>query len=316
MSIHYSDDQITLHHGDALAVAATLPDAGVDCICTSPPYYSLRDYNDPGQYGLEATPAEYVEHLAALFHELRRVLADDGTCWIVIGDSYARAGDDRPRKSLLGIPWRVAIALQEDSWILRNAIVWHTPNTLPESVTDRLACRYEHVFLFTKSTWTVYPKTGNARYEPNPYWFDLDPIREPHSPISVNRAQRSARKPYSGDGRSSMGNVPDRGPHGAIAAGARTLGEGGANPSDVWSIPAEKFPEAHFATFPVALPLRCIQAGCKPGGIVCDPFSGSGTTGQAAQRVGRRYIGIDLNADYLALSLRTRLANAALLFDA
>jgi site-specific DNA-methyltransferase (cytosine-N4-specific) len=320
VSIYYTDGQITLHHGDALDVARTLDDAAVDCIVTSPPYYGLRDYDDPGQYGLEASPAEYVEHLRALFCELRRVLADDGTCWLNIADSYARDHDDRPLKSLLGIPWRTAFALQDDGWILRNAIVWHKPNTTPESVTDRLACRYEHVFLFTQSTHAAAGKSRNHRYVPardlpNRYWFDLDPIREPHSPISIDRSQRSARRRYSGNGRSGMANVPGLGPHGAISAGKRTLGEGGANPGDVWSIPTRPFPDAHFAVYPIELPLRCIQAGCKPGGTVCDPFHGSGTTGQAAQRVGRRYIGVDLNADYLDMSLRTRLSDAALPFD-
>jgi site-specific DNA-methyltransferase (cytosine-N4-specific) len=147
------------------------------------------------------------------------------------------------------------------------------------------------------------------------YFFDLDSIREDHSPISVNRSQRSARRPYSGDGRSGLANVPGSGAHGAISAGARTLDEGGKNPGDVWSIPTRPFPAAHFAVYPVELPLRCILAGCKPGGMVLDPFHGSGTTGQAAQRVGRRYIGIDLNAGYLEMSLRTRLSDAALPFE-
>jgi len=294
MSVHYTDDQITLHHGDALEVARTLPGDSVDCIITSPPYYGLRDYDSDGQYGLEDTPAEYVEHLRALFAELRRVLAGDGTCWIVLGDSYSAT------KNLLGIPWRVAFALQNDGWILRNSITWLKENTMPESVTDRLAVRSEQVFLLVKQ-----PK----------YWFDLDAIRTPHSPISVNRSQRSERKPYSGDGRSGRAYTPGGNPHGAIAAGARTLNEAGKNPGDCWSIPVEKFPQAHFATFPIALPLRCIQAGCRPNGVTLDPFSGSGTSGAAALRAGRRYVGIDISSAYLDMSLRTRLLNAALPFE-
>jgi site-specific DNA-methyltransferase (cytosine-N4-specific) len=315
VSVYYRDEQITLHLGDALQVARELGDGAADCICTSPPYFGLRDYGVEGQYGLEDTPAEYVEILRALFAELRRVLADDGTLWLNLGFSYASDyTENLPPKSLIPIPWMVAMSLQQDTWILRNAIVWHRPNTTPESVTDRLAGRYEHVFLFTKSTWTVFPKSRNDRYVANPYWFDLDAIREPHSPISVDRSQRSARRPYSAGGRSGMANVPGSGPHSAISAGQRTLGEGGRNPGDVWSISVEKFPGAHFAVFPIALALRCIQAGCKPGGTVLDPFSGSGTTGAAAQQAGRRYIGVDINRAYLDLSLDTRLNQAALDF--
>jgi DNA modification methylase len=295
MTVYYADDQITLHHGDALDVARTLPDHSINCIVTSPPYYSLRDYGTDGQYGLEDTPAEYVEHLRALFAELRRVLTDDGTCWLNLGDSYSAT------KNLLGIPWRVAFALQDDGWILRNSITWRKENTMPESVTDRLAVRSEQIFLLVKQRH---------------YFFDLDAIREPHNPISVNRSQRSERKPYSGDGRSGMAHTPGGNPHGAISAGARTLNEAGGNPGDCWSIPVEKFAQAHFATFPINLPLRCIQAGCRPNGTVCDPFSGSGTTGLAALRAGRRrYVGIDLNRDYLSLSLNTRLLNSALPFN-
>jgi len=184
MTVHYSDDQVTLHHGDSLKVLSTLPDASVDSCVTSPPYFGLRDYGEPGQYGLEKTPAEYVETMRALFAEVRRVLADVGTLWLNLGDSYSAGGQGNggkhgtigsvPQqstrvpgfapKNLLGMPWRVALALQDDGWILRNAIVWNKPNAMPESVTDRLSCRYELMFLFSKS---------------QRYWFDLDPIREP-----------------------------------------------------------------------------------------------------------------------------------------
>ncbi|HVT99941.1 MAG TPA: site-specific DNA-methyltransferase [Acidobacteriaceae bacterium] len=349
MTVYYTDDQVTLHHGDALEVARELPNAAADCIVTSPPYFGLRDYGTSGQYGLESSPAEYVETMRGLFTELRRVLADDGTLWLNIGDSYvagasmtgtksmrqrlngshlrndtiSRGTSDLPPKNLLGIPWRVAFALQDDGWILRNAIIWHKPNAMPESVTDRLSGRYEHVFLFSKS---------------RRYWFDLDAIREPH--------------------------------------GLRELSEGGRNPGDVWTLPTQPFSAAHFAVYPIQLPQRCILAGCKlrrcqecghapepiiernlrqrdlrpdpegeakgvppdeviplknkrapsgtytdcghnayRAGTVLDPFSGSGTTGLAAQRTGRKYIGIDLNVDYLELSLKTRLTNSTLNFE-
>jgi DNA modification methylase len=292
MKAYYADDAVTLYQGDALTVLKELPPGAADCIVTSPPYYGLRDYGTEGQYGLEATPGEYVETMRAVFAEARRVLADDGTFWLNIGDSYsskANAGKaftknrgrnlqpvgfppqlnttaDVPEKNLLGIPWRVAFALQDDGWILRNDIIWAKPNAMPESVTDRLSTRHEHLFLFSKS---------------RRYAFDLDPIREPLE-------------------------HPDKTGH--------DYGNGGRNPGDVWTIPTQPFPGAHFAVMPQQLAARAIQAGCKPHGTVLDPFSGSGTTGLAAARHGRRYIGIDLSADYLDLSLRTRLAQTAL-FD-
>ncbi|MFC5268442.1 DNA-methyltransferase [Kribbella qitaiheensis] len=315
MSVHYADDQVTLHHGDALDILRTLPDGSVNSCVTSPPYFGLRDYGEPGQYGLEASPAEYVETMRALFAEVRRVLADDGTLWLNLGDSYSVRwasqrdsgrrglnGDDDTRdrsgairhaiaeKNLLGIPWRVAFALQDDGWILRNAVVWHKPNAMPESVTDRLSTRYESVLLFSKS---------------RRYWFDLDAIREPH-----------------GDERHRSGVGKLRGAEAKAAAFDEHRGltadnsyhADGRNPGDVWTIATRPFSEAHFAVMPPELAERCILAGCKPGGTVLDPFSGSGTTGMVAQRHGRKYVGIDLNADYLDLSLRTRLQQAALDF--
>ena len=311
MSVYYSDEQVTLHHGDALDVLAGLDAGSVNCIVTSPPYYGLRDYGVDGQLGAEATPAEFVDALVAVFREARRVLADDGTFWLNLGDSYGRGSRSvaqplqtvergrrdashrpqrteslrLPNKSLLGIPWRVALALQDDGWILRNDIIWHKPNAMPESVTDRLSKRHEHLFMFSKK-----PR----------YWFDLDPIREPHVSKPGRQGQNYMR------GQKAIRPV---GPN----SGSYSVG--GRNPGDVWSIATQPFPEAHFATYPIALPERCILAGCKPGGTVLDPFSGSGTTGAAALKHGRRYIGIDLNRDYLDLSLRTRLAQGDLTFE-
>lgn len=276
--IHFSGDDVTLYHGDALAVLQEMPSESVQCVMTSPPYFGLRDYGIEGQYGTEASPAEYVETLRALFAELRRVLSADGTLWLNLGDSYysgkgsptqpdLKNGARRPSarsldkpgqtwarpKNLLGIPWRVAFALQDDGWNLRNDIIWAKPNGMPDPARDRLGRKHEHVFLFTKS---------------RRYYFDLDAIREPHG-------------------------------H-----------PGGKNPGDVWSINTRAFPEAHFATYPPDLARRCIAAGCPEGGTVLDPFSGSGTTGMVALEQGKKYIGIDLNSDYLDLSLRTRLRGA------
>lgn len=327
MSVYYQDAQVTLHHGHALTVARELPTGSVNCIVTSPPFYGLRDYEVEGQYGLEATPAEYVDNMRVLFGELRRILADDGTLWLNLGDSYTgswgnqghsaarsdlhtsrrmakqyktgtRTGSIRPgmppAKNLLGIPWRVAFALQDDGWILRNAIIWHKPNAMPESVRDRLSNRYEHVFLFSKQ---------------QRYWFDLDPIRDPTPDIGRKTKATVKAGPLTG-GHGSMGQDGN---------GMRMTevynNPAGRNPGNVWALPTAPFAEAHFAVYPPALPTRCVLAGCKPGGAVLDPFSGSGTTGLAAQRTGRRYIGIDLKAEYLELSLRTRLRDAALDFQ-
>lgn len=309
MKPYYSDESVTLFHGDSLAVLRELPDQSVDCCVTSPPYFGLRDYGTEGQYGLESSPAEYVETMRALFAEVRRVLTDDGTLWLNLGDTYysgkgaavgpdkkqpARRGYVRPvdksgadwakPKSLLGIPWRVAFALQDDGWILRNDIIWSKPNAMPESVTDRLSSRHEHLFMLTKS---------------RRYWFDLDPIREPH---------------VSEPGREGSNYMRGQKAMRPVGPNSGAYSEGGRNPGDVWSIATQPFPGAHFAVMPPELARRAVVAGCKPGGTVLDPFSGSGTTGLVAQQNGRRYVGIDLSADYLDLSLRTRLQQGVLDF--
>ena len=325
---YYSDDAVTLHHGDALEVLRNLPDGSVDCCVTSPPYFGLRDYGEPGQYGLEASPAEYVETMRALFAEVRRVLADDGTLWLNIGDSYSGSwgnqgrksgrgtqrpinggmmtpvNDDRypttgsntgavkpgapPAKNLMGMPWRTAFALQDDGWILRNDIIWAKPNAMPESISDRLSTKHEHLFMFSKS-----PR----------YWFDLEPIRIPYDGTR-SESRRS---------RTGAVNKENSIPRPWSAAWSADGNPGGRNPGDVWTVATQPFSEAHFAVMPVTLAERATQAGCKPGGVVLDPFSGSGTTGLAAARHGRRYVGIDLSSDYLDLSLRTRLAQTSLL---
>lgn len=326
---YYQDDSVTLYHGDALDVAKALPDRSVDCVITSPPYFGLRDYGVIGQIGIESHPIKYVGALGAVFSELRRVLADDGTLWLNLGDSYSAAGGhtdpggtsalqgrrvqlmqnlpakgaDRPAKNLLGIPWRVAFALQDDGWILRNDVIWHKSNAMPESVTDRLSNRYEHVFLFSKS----------RRYR-----FDLDQLRIPCSTLEpgdpsyrANGKSDRRRKDHAAPpGQSPQTNMVATGTRHVAAAAA------GRNPGDVWTISTQPFSGAHFATMPAALAQRCIAASCTPGGTVLDPFSGSGTTGMAAQRLGCKYVGIDLNREYLDLSLRTRLQDAALDFEA
>lgn len=296
---YYRDESVCLWLGDAFSVLGGMPRSSVDCIVTSPPYYGLRDYGIDGQIGLEADPDEYVERLEAVFHEAAEVLKPDGTLWIVLGDSYAGSGKGRRadgtrgqtigkqaydrgacvgrligpcktnrRKSLLGIPWRVAFALMDDGWILRNDVVWHKRNAMPSSARDRLTIKHEDLFLLVKGQH---------------YWFDLDAIKTP----AVKQSKAAGTRDRGGD------------------AGPALMM---ANPGDVWNIPNRPFKDAHFATFPERLPETCIRAGCRPGGVVMDPFSGSGTTGLAALRTGRRYVGIDISRDYLDLSLRTRLA--------
>ncbi|MGB3443860.1 MAG: site-specific DNA-methyltransferase [Actinophytocola sp.] len=309
---YYSDDTLSLLLGDARNVLATMDMGSVNCVVTSPPYFGLRDYEGHGdQIGSESSPARYVAALAEVFAGARRVLADDGTLWLNLGDCYysgrgnpgpnsadekqpARRGWTRPLdrsgqdwakpKDLLGIPWRVAFALQDAGWYLRNAIVWHKPNAMPESVRDRLAGRHEMLFLLTKS---------------RRYWFDLDAIREPHAESTIAAAHR-ARRPYEAPGQRPNTK-------------SRPLGDKGANPGDVWSINTRPLTEAHFATFPVELPRPCIAAGCRPGGTVLDPFSGAGTTALAAQQLGRRAIGIDINAKYHNIALK-RMSDAPLPF--
>jgi len=320
MSVYYEDDQVRLLLGKSLEVLRTLPDESVDCCVSSPPYYGLRDYGIEGQYGLEETPAEYVEIMRAVFAEVRRVLAKDGTCWINLGDSYSsttkgsggtgkstlgsgaknaldaqlrqqmqprRLQPDRPAKNLLGIPWRVAFALQDDGWILRNAIVWDQANPMPESVSDRLSTGYEQVFLVTRS-----PR----------YHFDLDAIRRP-----LAAPARTA-------GATAFGARNSSHPRTATAPYRGAFGRG-ANPGDIWRFSGTSAVSGHMATFPLELPIRCIKAGCKPDGVVLDPFSGSGTTGEAARRLGRKYVGIDLNPEYHDLAAK-RFSQGVLDFEA
>lgn len=344
---YYQDDTVTLHHGDSLDVLRGMPDQSVDCCVTSPPYFGLRDYGVTGQIGAEATPAEFVERLRELFAEVRRVLADDGTCWLNLGDSYAGSWGGQGKsaaenggmhrkmleasgygiksrtgaitagmpaaKNMIGIPWRVAFALQDDGWILRNDIIWAKANPMPQSVNDRLASKHEHLFLLAKS---------------RRYWFDLDPIREPvvttrPDALAWDReepgvpGQRSQHRPgRTWSERRAAGAPSRRGDDPAAAASDSDFAtaSNGRNPGDVWTMAASPFAEAHFAVMPTRLAERAILAGCRPGGTVLDPFSGSGTTGMVAIRHGRKYVGVDLNAKYLDLSLRTRLHTATLDF--
>ncbi len=323
---YWADDRAALYLGDAREVLAEMPDRSADCIVTSPPYYGLRDYGVPGQYGQEPTPGEYVQTLVSTFAKARRVLADDGTLWLNLGDCYAANSDGwargsnynerqpviRPRsrqsvppKNLLGMPWQVAFALQQDGWILRNAIIWHKPNAMPQSVTDRVSTRYEMIFLLVKQ---------------RRYWFDLDAIREPYTgDRSLARRSRaggtkanSIPTAWPPGGKYHSGQEAFRGKdHGTamLPTGKQHTAshEHGRNPGDVWSISTRPLKAAHFAAFPIDIPLRAIAAGCCPGGTVLDPFSGAATTALAARRLGRRFVGIEISEQFCDLA-RARIA--------
>lgn len=363
---------VTLYTGDAQQVLTSLPDASVDCVVTSPPYFGLRDYGTghwrggsrdcthqsapsiaaarragrprtcptcgaswvDRQHGLEPSLGEYLDRLVAVFRECKRVLKPAGTMWLNIGDCYASGETGRvdatthypslhhtqaqrgprrvgqrtgiPPKNLLGVPWRLALALQAEGFWLRNAIVWAKKNPMPESVVDRLSCTHEMVFLLT-----VQPR----------YHFNLDAIRIPVADSAaldggnidggIGKAaggKTSAATRRYGHTRSGRGKYdnPDpsmfvsRPPGPNLLAGRshRARHRLGKNPGDVWHLSTRPLREAHFAAFPIDIPLRAIAAGCPPGGTVLDPFSGAATTGLAALQLGRRYLGIELNPQF------------------
>jgi len=268
--------------GDARQVLEELPAAHCDTIVTSPPYWKQRDYGHGDQIGNENTAAEYVERLADLFTAAARVLTVAGSLWLVLGDKY-----DRGR--LLGLPWRVALALQDRDWRLRADIIWHKPNAMPSSVRNRPTVDHEYVFLLTRS---------------ETYHYDADAIREPHVTFSESSRMRGGRTHFG-----KRGGTPERGKF----IGSDNLHDGrwdqafhpaGRNRRTVWSIPLSKNRDAHFAVFPERLVELCLAAGCPAGGHVLDPFCGSGTTGRVALRSGHSFTGIDLSAEYCALAER------------
>jgi DNA modification methylase len=271
------DNQIIC--GGALETLRTLTDESVNCCITSPPYYGLRDYGVDGQIGLERTP-EYVARLVAVFRETRRVLARDGTLWIVIADSYAE-------KNLLGIPWKLAFSLRGDGWYLRSAIIWHKPNTLPESCRDRPTRSYENIFLLSKSAQ---------------YYYDQAAVAEPVAASTRARIKRAISDNHkyaaAAPGQTAQTIYKPR----QNRAGVEVKLADTRNLRDIWSVSTKNYRDAHFATYPVELITPCVLAGCPPDGVVLDPFFGSGTTGEASLKLGRRYIGIDLNPDYCRLA--------------
>lgn len=338
----------TIHVGDCLHELQTLPDESVHCCITSPPYFGLRDYGVDGQIGLEQTPAEFVSRLVEVFREVRRVLRDDGTLWVNMGDSYAGGGGGNYSKSvkqtghgehitnvrnrggwldsagvkakdLMGIPWRLAFALQDDGWYLRQDIIWHKPNPMPESVRDRCTKAHEYLFLLSKA-----PR----------YHFDQDAIAEPLAPASVARlaqdgwdaqhgsdrvpgktngamkavgGRRSKRNSFARETKSSAGTHGQKAQHRPDRPDIDYSAT--RNKRSVWTVPTAGFKGAHFATFPPDLIRPCVLAGAPRGGLVLDPFGGAGTTALVAMQEGRRSVLLELNPEYASIA-RHRLAAA------
>lgn len=260
--------------GDVRQRLAELPDCSVQTCVTSPPYWGLRDYGHDGQIGLEQTPHEYVAEMVAVFREVRRVLADDGTLWLNLGDSYG------PGKQLQGIPWRVALALQEDGWRLRQDIIWAKPNPMPESVTDRCTKAHEYVFLLTKSDRYLYDAAAIA--EPAIHAGHVVKASDPQT------AKNAAKGKY---GATAVGFTQ----HDTVVGDTR-------NRRSVWTVSSKPYAGAHFAVMPEALAEPCILAGSRAGDLVLDPFTGSGTVGVVALRHDRDFIGTELNPEYAALA--------------
>ena len=329
--------------GDNCEVMRTMPSESIDCCVTSPPYWGLRDYGHDGQIGLEPTPEEYVARMVEVFREVKRLLKDDGTLWLNLGDSYATgtkadrqqstnpgvgannldAQNSVPRigtpvglktKDLIGIPWRVAFALQADGWYLRQDIIWHKPNPMPESVRDRCTKAHEYVFLLSKS---------------ERYYYDQEALKEPVAEDTDARYERGRSDGHkyadggpgnqtiakSFDHMKKSGNKNKR--WGANETTTRTDGSGivetqrgipweGSvrNKRSVWTITTKPYSGAHFAVMPADLVKPCIMAGCREGGVVLDPFSGSGTTAMVARDLSCRYVGIELNPEYVEISLK------------
>ncbi len=266
--------------GDARAILQTLPSKRVDCIVTSPPYYKQRDYEHSLQVGNESTVEDYIRRVLQVFAECQRVLKDTGTLWLNIGDKFSDG-------QLLGLPWRVAFGLVDQGWILRSDIIWHKPNAMPHSVKNRPTVDHEYLFLFANSP---------------DYYYDADAIREPHVTFTGESRMRGGRNHFG-----KRNGTPEQGKN----EGKSNLHDGrwdqafhplGRNKRTVWSVPLGKNRDAHFAVFPERLIEPCILAGSPSDGLVLDPFVGTGTVPTVAKRLGRRYLGIDLNPKYVAIA--------------
>lgn len=296
--------------GDAAEKLKTLDDESVHTCVTSPPYFGLRDYGIAGQIGLEQNPEEYVEKLVRVFREVRRVLRNDGTLWLNIGDSYAgdrklmpaKAAGFKP-KDLIGIPWMLAFALRTDGWYLRQDIIWQKTNCMPESVRDRCTKSHEYIFLLSKR-----PR----------YYFNAEAISEPIADSSIKRCSQNidAQKGSDRQPGKTNGNMKaalprfggskygdDTREEFRTKSGAEYIPSLKRNKRDVWAISTGGFKGAHFAVFPEKLVEPCILAGCPAGGTVLDPFAGSGTTGVVAKKLGRKFVGAELNPEYREMAV-------------
>jgi len=306
--------------GDCLEVMRTWPDGFIDCCVTSPPYWGLRDYGVDDQLGLEKTPEEYVAKMVAVFTEVKRVLKPEGTLWLNLGDSYNGSGgpgnqwDNKGKKGgfkkfinpmrdyrglkpkdLCGIPWRVAFALQRDGWYLRQDIIWHKPNPMPESVRDRCTKAHEYIFLMSKQ-----PK----------YYCDMDAIREKTgNEATVEEYEAADGRRHFHEHDAERGMMQYNPNHKAMT---NPLGR---NKRSVWTVTTKPYSEAHFATFPPDLITPCILAGCPEDGLVLDPFMGSGTTGMVAYENRRNYIGIELNPEYIKFDRAEKAKDKYSLFE-
>jgi len=294
--------------GDVRTALQLVPDQSVQTCITSPPYWGLRDYDEGDQIGLEETPQQYVDQMVQVFRQVWRVLKDDGTLWLNIGDSYSGSGkgpagnlgathnerhmeykhsaivpDGLKPKDLVGIPWRLAFALQADGWYLRQDIIWSKPNPMPESVTDRCTKSHEYVFLLTKS---------------RQYFYDHEAIKEPSTGKSGTWSEKT-HKARIGHGTFNKEYIP-------AADGLR-------NKRDVWTVNTKPFKGAHFAVMPEALVEPCILAGSAAGDTVLDPFTGSGTVGMVALRHNRNFVGTELNPEYAELAVNRIYNDAPLL---
>jgi len=302
----------TIYLGDALESLKTMPDKSAQMCITSPPYYGLRDYGVEGQIGLEKTPDEYIARLVEVFHEVKRVLKDDGTLWVNIGDSYAGSGRGQTKiglkpKDLIGIPWMLAFALRDDGWYLRQDIIWAKPNPLPESVKDRCTKSHEYIFLLSKSAH---------------YYYDADAIAEPSTTYENRPAGVVRDRLYGYDSKQNKIKVK---------LGSKSFSKGQANGAgieptdnakkdyyevpfvrnrrDVWAIKTKPYNGAHFAVFPSEIPRLCILAGSRRGDIILDPFAGSGTTGAVAISLRRKAVLCELNAEDYATLIRERVTS-------
>jgi DNA modification methylase len=329
----------TIINSDCIEGLKTLPDESIDCCVTSPPYFGLRDYGHEGQIGLEETPEAFVAKMVEVFTEVKRVLKKEGTLWLNLGDSYSGghggnltnsplqkgngAGMMEPRKAvkgmkpkdLIGIPWMVAFALRSSGWYLRQDIIWHKPNPMPESVTDRCTKAHEYIFLLSKS---------------QKYFYDHEAIKQPIADASIARLAQdienqkgSDRVPGKTNGAmKAVGykNLENKGLTNHTMHEKRLEGEeyrsadGKANKRSVWTVTTKPFSEAHFATFPEDLIVDCIKAGCPENGIVLDPFSGAGTTALVASKLNRDFIGFELNPEYIEIT-KKRLQNELGMFN-